>query len=141
MKRSSIWLIPIAAAVALTHCSTEACGCTPDPATAVVHGRVTSFTSQPVSGAGVVAHSGSGEGCRVGFYGDYGGTLSDADGSYVLELADLIGQDSVCILVSARPPAGSAELVSSDTTRVVLEFRYIPPWDSARVDPVLRSPS
>jgi hypothetical protein len=138
MKPSSIRLLaPLATALSLLQCTTDVCACPPTPATALVYGRVTSTTAEPVSGALVRAYSSPAQGCRTDV--DYGAITAHSDGSFSMALPSGVERDSICVFVFARPPTNSDGLTVSDTTLVVLDFRYGAPQDSARVDPVLRA--
>jgi hypothetical protein len=143
MRLSSIrFLAPLATALTLSRCTTEVCACPPTPATAQVYGRVTSPAAEPVSGALVRAYSASAQGCHTGGVGgsDYGVMPARTDGTFRMGLPGADERDSICVFVFARPPTDSDGLTVSDTTLVVLSFRYGVPQDSARVDPVLRVP-
>jgi hypothetical protein len=143
MRLSSIRiLVPLATALTLSRCTTEVCACPPTPPTALVYGRVTSPAAEPVPGALVRAYSAPAQGCYAdGVEGlDYGVIPARNDGSFSMGLPGAYDRDSICVLVFARPPTDSDGLAVSDTTLVVLSFRYGAPQDSARVDPVLRIP-
>jgi hypothetical protein len=144
MRLSSIrFLAPLATALTLARCTTEACGCPPSPATAQIYGRVTSPTAEPVPGALVRAYSAPAQDCHTDGVGgsDYGVMPARTDGTFRMGLPGGDERDSICVFVFARPPTDSdGGLTVSDTTLVVLSFRYGVPQDSARVDPVLRVP-
>jgi hypothetical protein len=143
MRLSNIrFLAPLAIALTLSRCTTEVCACPPIPATAGVYGRVTSPTAEPVPGALVRAYSAPAQGCHTDWDGgsDYGVMPARTDGTFSMGLPGADESDSICVFVFARPPTDSDGLTVSDTTLVVLSFRYGVPQDSARVDPVLRAP-
>jgi hypothetical protein len=141
MRSIACVLISFAAALTASGCITEGCACPPLPASAVLHGRVSTFSGQAMSGATVMAYSAPAAGCYVdsGLQLDFGGTPTSSDGNFVLGLAGPGAIDSVCVFVFARPPADSTALRTSDTTLVVLDFRFGVPQDSARVDPILKA--
>ena len=93
-------------------------------------------------GALVRAYSAPAQGCHTDGVGgsDYGVMPARTDGTFSMGLPGADARDSICVFVFARPPTGSDGLTVSDTTLVVLSFRYSVPQDSARVDPVLRAP-
>jgi hypothetical protein len=95
-----------------------------------------------VSGALVRAYSAPAQGCDADGVGglDYGVIPARNDGSFSMGLPGAYEHDSICVFVFARPPTDSDGLTVSDTTLVVLSFRYGEPQDSTRVDPVLRVP-
>ncbi len=95
-----------------------------------------------MSGALVRAYNAPGQGCHADGTGvaDYGVIPARNDGSFDMVIAGGDEQDSICVFVFARPPTDLPGLIVSDTTLVVLSFRYSEPYDSARVDPVLRAP-
>jgi len=136
------FLTLLAATLAVSRCSTEVCACPPVPPTALVYGRVTAPTGEAVPGTVVRAYSAPAPGCHAdgGAGQDYGVIAALDDGSFSMGLAGADARDSICVFVFARPPTNSAGLTVSDTTLVVLDFRYGAPQDSARVDPVLRVP-
>ena len=141
MRSVASVLILVAAVVTSPGCITEGCACPPTPATALVHGRVSSLSGEAMSGARVFAYSASAAGCHVDSVGsfDLGSTSTRNDGDFVLGLAGARDIDSVCVFVFALPPAESTALGASDTALVVLDFRFDVPQDSARVDPILRA--
>ena len=134
-------LMPVAVGITVASCTTEACGCEPTPATARVHGQVTSVSGNPVPGARVNGYSAPAEGCYVDGleYLDFGSAVTQSDGTFGLWLSQGGARDSICVFVFAVPPLDSTGLARSDTTHVVLDFDYGGPPDSARVDPVLRA--
>jgi hypothetical protein len=136
------FLILLAAAPALSGC-TDVCGCPPLPPSAVVYGRVTQPTAEPVSGAVVRAYSAPAPDCYADGGGagmDYGGIPTRTDGTFTMGLPGADPRDSICVFVFAQPAADVTSLTVSDTTLIRLSFRYGEPQDSARVDPVLRTP-
>jgi hypothetical protein len=143
MRFSAIrFLAPLATSLGLSRCTTEVCACPPTPATALVYGRVTSPAVEPVPGALVRAYSAPADGCHADGVGglDYGLIPAGSDGSFSMELSGTLEDDSTCVFVFAGPPMELPGLTLSDTTPVVLSFRYGAPQDSVRVDPVLRAP-
>ena len=126
------------AMLGLSQCATEACGCTPAVAPAVIIGRVLGGFQTPVHGARVRAYSAPAAGCRS-VDADFGGVLSEADGSFFMPLSTTAFQDSVCVLVFARPPFGASSLENSDTALLVMSFLGSDLDDTARVELVLRS--
>jgi hypothetical protein len=134
-------LLPVAVGITIASCTTDACGCEPTPATARVYGQVTSASGNPVPDARVNGYSAPADGCYVDglSYLDLGSVATGSDGTFVLGLAQGGALDSVCLFVFAVPPLDSTGLVRSDTTHVVLDFRFGNPQDSIRVDPVLRA--
>jgi hypothetical protein len=119
----------------------DVCACSPQLAGARVHGTVTAASGGPVPGALVRGYNAPAAGCHYTGYPDEasGSVLSNTDGSFVLHLASSLGRDTMCVFVYASPPEGSTFL-TSDTTLVVLDFRYEGQLDTARVDPILRLP-
>jgi hypothetical protein len=95
-----------------------------------------------VPGALVRAYSAPAQGCYADGVGglDYGVIPARSDGSFSMGLPGAYDRDNICVFVFARPPTNSHGLTVSDTTLVVLSFRYADPHDSARVDPVLGVP-
>ena len=82
--------IPAVAAAALcllglSHCFTEACGCTPAFAPGIVVGRVLGGLETPVQGAQVRAYSAAGLNCHS-LDTDFGSVLTEADGRFAMGL-------------------------------------------------------
>ena len=134
-------LLPVAAALTSSGCITEGCACPPALASALLHGRVSSFSGEAMPGATVIAYSAPAAGCYVDSVGqpDLGSALTRNDGNFVLGLPGPGTIDSVCVFVFALPPAESTALRASDTTLVMLDFRFGHPQDSVRVDPILEA--
>jgi hypothetical protein len=125
------------ALLALSQCSTDACGCTPAFSPAVVVGRVLGGFGTPVAEAPVRAYSAPGAGCHSAD-NDFGTITTGVDGTFELGLSIAHERDSVCVYLFARPPAGSGGLDNSDTALVVMDFRPADVQDSAEVELVLR---
>jgi hypothetical protein len=100
-----------------------------------VIGNVIREDGTPLTGATVHAFSDAEEGCES-LDIEFGVAVTEADGSFGLDLATGIVQERVCVLVFARPPAGVA-LGVSDTVLLVMDFRAEPAVDSAEVQLVL----
>jgi hypothetical protein len=131
----SLLLSVAAAALGLSGC-TDVCACPPTPATARLSGRVT-VSGEPMSGARVFGYGAPAAGCT--FDGVEGFALTGTDGTFVMGLLAPTARDSLCVFVYALSRAGSAVVESSDTTLVVLDFRYDEPQDSARLDLILEA--
>jgi hypothetical protein len=127
----------LAALVSLS-CTTEACACTPTIVPAIVTGRVVDGGGTPAAAAQVRAYSAPEAGCHS-LDADFGFVVAEDDGSFRMGLASGLLQDSVCVLVFARPSPGSEGLEDSDTTLLVMDFRDELTLDSARVELVLRT--
>ena len=121
--------------LALSNCTTEACDCPPGIVPAIVTGQVVRDGGAPVAGAIVSAFSDAGVGCES-LDIDLGLEVTGADGRFRLPLATGFLQESVCVLVFARPPEGVA-LGVSDTVLLVMDFRDELAQDSAEVELVL----
>ena len=121
--------------LALSHCTTEACDCPPGIIPGVVTGRVVRDGGVPVAESIVQAFSGVGPGCES-LDLDFGLAVTGADGRFELDVATGFLQESVCVLLFARPPAGMA-LGVSDTVLLVMDFRDALTQDSAQVELVL----
>ena len=137
------FLVLLAAAPAFSGCATDVCACPPVPPSAMVYGRVTSPTGEPVSGAIVRAYSAAAPDCYADGFGggmDYGGIPTGSNGTFRMGLGGADARDSICVFVFARPVPGTTGLTVSDTTLVRLALRFGEPLDSAHVDPVLRAP-
>jgi hypothetical protein len=125
------------AVVTASSCTTEACACTPPIVPAIVSGRVLDGAGAAAAGAQVRAYSAPDAGCHS-LDTDFGFVVAEADGSFRMGLPSGQLQDSVCVLVFARPPAGSSGLETSDTILLVMDFRDALTPDSARADLSLR---
>jgi hypothetical protein len=126
------------AAFTFPGCTTDACACTPAIVPALVTGRVVDDRGTPASGAQVRAFSAPAAGCHS-LDTDFGSVAAENDGEFRMGLPSGLLQDSVCVLVFARPRGRPAALGDSDTTLLVMDFRDELTLDSARVELVLRA--
>ena len=134
--------VPMAAlgcvAMLIWSCATDVCACTPAIVPALVTGRVVDDRAAPVRDAQAHAYSASAAGCHS-LDVDFGFVVTESDGSFRMGLASGMLQDSICVLVFARPPLGSDALGNSDTALLVMDFRDELTLDSAQVELVLRA--
>jgi hypothetical protein len=138
MHRVRTATVATLAVLGLSHCTTEACGCTPAFVPAVVVGRVVRGLNTPVQGARVHAYSATGLNCHSAD-SDFGGVNTGPDGSFEIGLSAYDFPDSVCVFVFARPPLNASGLQNSDTALLVMDFRAEGALDSAQVELVLRN--
>lgn len=139
MNRASMVAGAAVVALSMSHCATDACGCTPPRVPAVVVGRVVDQTGVAVAAARVRAYSAPAPGCHVVAGGELNAVTTRRDGSFRLPLVSGISSDSVCVLVFARPPFNTNDLQFSDTALLVMDFRDDVVIDSAEVALVLRA--
>jgi hypothetical protein len=137
MRRIQTTTVATLALLGLSHCTTEACGCTPALVPAVVLGRVLGGLNTPVQEARVRAFSAAGANCHSTDTG-FGDVITGPDGSFEMKLSTYDPLDSVCVFVFARPPLGASGLENSDTALLVMDFRG-ETLDSAQVELVLRN--
>jgi hypothetical protein len=123
--------------LAASSCTTEVCGCSPAIVPAILVGRVLDGSGRPAAAAQVRAYSAPDAGCHS-LDTDFGFVVAEDDGGFVMELASGHVQDSVCVLVFARPSLGVDMPENSDTSLLVLDFRDNFAPDTARVELVLR---
>jgi hypothetical protein len=126
------------AALASGSCTTEVCGCTPAIVPAIVTGRVLDSGGAAAARAQVLAYSAPEAGCQS-LDADFGFVVAEDDGSFIMGLASGQLQDSVCVLVFARPAVGVDGPETSDTSLLVMDFRDELTPDSARVELILRA--
>jgi hypothetical protein len=138
MRRIQTAAVATLALLGLSHCTTEACGCTPAFVPAVVVGQVLGGLNTPVQGARVRAYSAAGTNCHSTDT-DFGSVITGPDGSFEMGLSAYDLRDSVCVFVFARPPVGASGLENSDTALLVMDFRGEQTLDSAQVELVLRN--
>lgn len=127
-------ILGVAAAAIICGCATSS-----DPdhrlLTAVVYGSVTRSSGSPVAGARVSGVSYA-EGCSGRTVAGALWTVTDAQGSYRIQLRDITIPRSMCVAVLVVPDgAGGRDTVT--VTGPTLAFRYAQfgePEDSARVD-------
>ena len=136
MDRALVSALCVAALASLS-CTTEVCGCTPVIVPAILAGRVLDSSGKPAAAAQVRAYSAPEAGCHS-FDTDFGSVVAEGDGSFSMGLASGQPQDSVCVLVFARPSVGADWPENSDTSLLVLDFRDELAPDTARVELVLR---
>src|SRR3954453_820037 len=122
MNRALVAALSSLTGFALSSCTTDACACTPPIVPALVMGSVVDVPGAPVPGAQVRAVSVPAANCHS-LDADFGFVTTHQDGSFDLALASGALQDSVCVLVFARPPPATPALGTSDTTVLIMDFR------------------
>ncbi len=139
MDRTIVVTLGGLAILASSSCTTDACACTPAIVPAIVSGHVTDGAGAAAARAQVHAYSAPGVGCHA-LDTDFGFVVTEDDGTFLMGLpAAGQLQDSVCVLIFARPPRGSEGLENSDTTLLVMDFRDELTPDSAQVELILRT--
>jgi hypothetical protein len=138
MGRATVSALCALATFASSSCTTEVCACSPPIVPAILTGDVLDSGGAAATGAHVRAYSGPAAGCHS-LDTDFGFVVVERDGSFIMGLASGQLQDSVCVLVFARPPLGSPGPENSDTSLLVMDFRSELTADSARIELVLRA--
>ena len=126
------------AILASSNCTTDVCACTPAIVPAIVSGHVLDGAGAAAGGAQVHAYSAPGVGCHS-LDTNFGFVVAEDDGSFLMGLPAGQLQDSICVLVFARPPLGSEGLENSDTSLLVMDFSDELAPDSAQVELILRT--
>jgi hypothetical protein len=136
MDRAFVTALGVAVLAALS-CTTEVCGCSPAIEPAILGGRVLDGSGKPAPEAQVRAYSAPSAGCQS-LDTDFGFAVAEDDGTFIMGLASGHVEDSVCVLVFARPSVGPDVPENSDTSLLVLDFRDDLSPDTARVELILR---
>lgn len=130
-------------ALALAGCTGDSpfvCDCAAPADVAILYGRVTNAAGAPVAGATVRAEHATADCTDV--VEEIGDVQSGSDGRYRARLElrrDDPGEES-CLRAFATPSASQTTLRTSDTLTFEVELNRTEPFDSVRVDLVLRAP-
>jgi hypothetical protein len=133
-------LLAAALAVACTSDPVTLCGCSPPSDTAILYGRVTNADGAPVQNAVVTAELRD-PGCGPLDHERLGEVNTEADGTYraYISANRRLPRPGDCLRAMAAPPAQSG-LGASEPVAFSVIFTRREPFDSARVDLVLRAP-
>src|SRR5688500_15287022 len=103
MNRVTVAAFACLAGITSMSCNTEVCACSPVIIPALVTGRVIDEGGASIAGAQVHAFSAPALACHS-LDAEIGFVEAGNDGSFRMELRSDMPQDSVCVLVFARPP-------------------------------------
>ena len=130
-------------ALALAGCSGDSpfvCNCVGPAEVAILYGRVTDAAGAPAAGARVRAEA-TFPGCTQ-MVEEIASVESGADGRYRTHLAVHLDSPDAerCLRTFATPSAAQTTLRTSDTVTFEVDLHRTAPFDSVRVDLVLRAP-